>query len=241
MEQDSFAVLPHPVGQPRALASPPDAYELKFLLTELEAARAEAWARQRLTPDPHGTRGTYLTTTLYLDTALFDIYHKSPGYRRSKYRLRRYGSSWLLHLERKKRRGDRVRKQRESLPLAVLPRLLDPDAAGTWFGPRVRERLLRPSCLLSYRRTAFTGATPDGAMRLTLDRDVVGKAASDWTVPAGVEGLELFSGEAILELKFRAVLPGLFRELLGELPTIAAGRSKYTRCVEAWDLTREGG
>jgi hypothetical protein len=252
VEADWFTALPSGGLVSPSLAAGPDAFELKFLLAAREAERVEAWARRRLSPDPHGEGGTYRTTTLYLDTPYLDIYHKSPGYRRSKYRLRRYGRGEVVHLERKTRRGDRVRKQRELLPLSALPRLLDPDG-GTWFGPHVRERLLRPVCRISYARTALVGGTPGGPVRLTLDRDVVGAAASDWAVPALLEGKELLPGTAVLELKFRSALPGVFRELLGTLParplTLPSppggggrgGGSKYRRCVEAWNLARGGG
>jgi hypothetical protein len=224
---------------PDAGAGP--AFELKFLTSAREAERVEAWARRRLTPDPHGESGTYSTTTLYLDTPFLDVYHKGPGYRRSKYRVRRYGACAWAHLERKTRKGDRVGKRREVLPLAELPNLLGSGGAGTWFGPRVAERLLRPSCLLGYARTAFVGSAAGGPVRLTLDRSVVGAPAAGWAVPAGVEGRELLPGEAIVELKFRSALPGVFRELLGALPGLRPGRSKYGVCVEAWGLARGGG
>jgi hypothetical protein len=154
--------------------------------------------------------------------------------------VRRYGGGELVHLERKKRQGDRVRKRREVLPLPELARLSDPDGAGTWFGRRIGERGLRPVCWVTYARTAFVGAATTGPVRLTLDRDIAGAAASDWTVPVREDGLELLPGKTILELKFRSALPGLFHELLGTLPGLARGGSKYGRCVEAWHLAREG-
>jgi hypothetical protein len=194
-----------------------------------------------LNPDPHSVRGTYQTTTLYLDTPFFDVYHKSPGYRRSKYRVRRYGSGKMVFLERKRRKGDRVCKRREVLPLADLTRLLDPDSRTMWFSPCVQERLLRPVCAVAYARTALVGTTLGGPVRLTLDRGLVGSAASEWAVPARVEGRELLAGEAILELKFQVALPGLFHDLLCMLPALSPGGSKYGRCVRAWDLVQEGG
>jgi hypothetical protein len=214
-----------------------DAYEVKFRLTGDEACGAEAWARQRLTPDPHGDNGVYRTTSLYLDTPFLDIYHRTPGYRRSKYRLRRYGADEAIHLERKRRRGDRVRKRREAVALAEVPSLLDGEGGG-WFGLLVRQRLLRPICWIGYLRTAFVSATANGPVRLTLDRGIAGTTASDWTVPGQVEGRPLLPGEVILELKFRASLPVLFHDLLAQLPSRLAGVSKYSRCVEAWDLAR---
>src|SRR5947209_4475248 len=92
-----------------------DAYELKFVLPEAAAGEVEAWARRRLAPDPHGRNGTYSTTSLYCDTSGWDVYHRSAGYRRSKYRVRRYGAAPDVHLERKKKRGDKVRKHRDAL------------------------------------------------------------------------------------------------------------------------------
>lgn len=214
-----------------------DAYEVKFRLTLDQANGAEAWARERLTPDPHGENGVYRTTSLYVDTPYFDIYHKTRGYRRSKYRLRRYGAMDWVHLERKLRRGDRVRKRRDMVPLGEISSLSS-GINGGWFGERVRERLFQPVCWIAYTRTAFQSTTPAGPLRLTLDRDVVGAPASGWTVPAGVDGRALLPGEVILELKYRANLPPLFQELLAELPSRLAGVSKYGRCVEVWDLAR---
>ncbi len=214
-----------------------DAYELKFRLTTEEARWAESWARQHLLPDPHGDNGMYRTTSLYLDTPLLDIFHKTAGYRRSKYRLRRYGSAEWVHLERKIRRGDRVRKRRDTIPLAEITRLLEPEVGG-WFGDRLRQRLFRPVCWIGYTRTAFHSSAADAPLRLTLDRHVLGTPATAWSVPPRVEGRALLPEEVILELKYRNNLPVLFHELLAVLPSRLAGVSKYGRCVEAWNLAR---
>src|SRR4051812_1913036 len=82
------------------------AYELKFRLTGAEAERIEGWAHQHLTPDPHGLNGSYHTTSVYCDTTAFDMFHRSSGYRRSKFRMRRYGTAPLVFLERKSKWGD---------------------------------------------------------------------------------------------------------------------------------------
>jgi hypothetical protein len=217
------------------------AYELKFRLPEGEAARVEAWARQRLTADPHGRDGAYATTSLYCDTPLLDVFHRSPGYKRSKYRLRRYESSGVVYLERKRRKGDRVAKRRDSIALGELPLLggadVSLDWAGQWFYRQLRFRDLRPSCWIHYQRTAFMGGSLHGPVRLTLDREVSGVPAADWHVPCGLEGArELLPGSVVLELKFRAALPAVFRDLLTELPARVGGVSKYRLCVEAWGL-----
>ncbi len=228
----------HPVASP-SLSSQPggDAYEVKFRLTLEEALRIEKWARERLSPDPHGDNGVYRTTSLYVDTPFLDIYHKTRGYRRSKYRLRRYGAAECVHLERKMRRGDRVRKRRDVISLTEVSCLLE-SANGGWFGERVRQRFFQPVCWIGYTRTAFQSATANGPLRLTLDRDVLGTPATAWTVPPRVDGRELLRGEVILELKYRTHLPALFHELLTVLPSRLPGVSKYGRCVESWNLAR---
>src|SRR5437660_111 len=113
------------------------AFELKFQLTTVEAQVIEAWARQNLLPDPHGQHGSYRITSIYCDTPGLDVFHRSPGFKRRKYRLRRYGDSPYVFLERKSRRGDRVKKKRAAIPeeeLALLSAMTSPpEWAGAWF------------------------------------------------------------------------------------------------------------
>src|SRR5438093_147544 len=129
------------LGAGRALGP---AFELKFQLPAAEAHVIEVWARQNLTPDPHGQHGTYRITSVYCDTPQLDVFHRSPGYRRRKYRLRRYGDSPDVYLERKTRRGDRVKKKRAAVPAEELSLLAAADAppewAGGWFLRRLGKR-----------------------------------------------------------------------------------------------------
>src|SRR5262245_43404527 len=112
-------IMPGEILESPSLAPSSDgggpAYEMKFLLGEGLARSVEDWARSRLAADPHGDEafgGAYRTTTLYCDTPARDIFLGRPGYRRSKFRLRRYGEEQRAFLERKFRKGDRVRKKR---------------------------------------------------------------------------------------------------------------------------------
>jgi len=216
------------------------AYELKFHLTAPEAEEVIAWARQHLTPDPNGQDGAYRVTTLYCDTPHLDVFHRSPGFRRRKYRLRRYGESERVYLERKCRQGDRVRKRR----VEVLPQELPWLAASTpmlnwvgdWFHRGTRLRSLRPTCGVGYWRTAFFGQTSSTPVRLTIDRELVGVPLRDWSVPFLCEGPELLPGDVLLELKYHVHMPGLFHELLPRLPLQQARVSKYRRCVQVGGL-----
>lgn len=211
------------------------AFELKFQVSTQEAQTVESWARRHLQPDPHGDHGAYRLTSVYCDTPQLDVFHRSPGYRRRKYRLRRYGESPLVFLERKSRRGDRVKKKRAGIPEDELPLLLGappPEWPGRWFLNRVGERGLQPTCRVAYWRTAFFGHAGSLPVRLTLDRELIGAAVADWSAAPLHEGSSLLPGGVLVELKFHAHLPELFRELLPQLPLQQARVSKYRRCVQ---------
>ena len=213
------------------------AFELKYLLGD-EAAQVEHWARQHMLPDPHGRDGTYATTSLYCDTEALDVFHRRPGFRRNKYRLRRYEAGELIHLERKRRQGDKVRKRREVMPLDQLTLLqsetFDDQQPFAWFLRSLRLRQLRPAARVAYDRTAFHGP----GIRLTIDRNLRGERAAEWNLLPLMEGRPLLEGKAVLELKFAGLLPGLFRDLLASLPgQMPGGVSKYRLCLRAEGMT----
>ena len=218
------------------------AFELKFLIDDERAAHVEAWAARRLELDPHADPalgGAYRTTSLYFDTPQLDVYHRTPSYRRRKFRIRRYGAAALAFLERKSKWGDQVEKRRTPLPEHELPLLMTPESAedwpGFWFHRRLALRNLRPACKIMYHRTAYVGAG-DTPLRLTLDRNVRGLLSAGWTLVPLDGGLPLLRGRVILELKFRAALPAAFRELIADQRLTPGAVSKYRLCREAWDL-----
>lgn len=216
------------------------AFELKFRLSADEAQAVESWARQQLIPDPHGRDGVYRVTSVYCDTPYLDVFHRSRGYRRNKFRLRRYGESERVFLERKTRRGDRVTKRRVEVPSDKLNLLAapnpPPDWDGAWFLQRVRRRDLQPTCRVAYWRTAFFGMADGMPVRLTLDRELIGTPLGRWEVPTLDQGQALLPGGALLEMKFHIHMPGLFQDLLPRLPLREARVSKYRRCVELCGL-----
>jgi VTC domain len=239
-------LLPESFASP-SLASAGDgagpAFELKFLLDARQALEVEAWARGRLALDPHGDPalgGAYLTTSLHFDTPELDVYHRSPGYRRRKFRLRRYGAAPWAFLERKSKWGDRVEKRRTPVPDEELALLASPLSVvtwpGHWFHRSLLARRLGPACRVSYQRTAYVGACAGGPLRLTLDRRVRGAPAGDWGLGPPGAALPLLRGQVILELKFRAALPGPFREVVEGMRLGPSGVSKYRLCREAWGL-----
>ena len=90
------------------------AFELKFVLDAIHAERVTRWCAARMQPDPHGDPalgGLYRTTTLYLDTAAFDVLHGVGAFRWHKYRLRRYGHEPWVFAERKRKADEFGAKQ----------------------------------------------------------------------------------------------------------------------------------
>jgi hypothetical protein len=219
------------------------ARELKFLVTPADAAAIRQWARVHLGPDPFAGgefNDEYATTSLYCDTPELDVYHRRGSYKRSKYRIRRYGHESLVFLERKLRTGTTLSKRRTTIDITSLPKLLaPPDRAweGYWFQQRLALRRLRVTCQVSYVRVARVAASPKGTIRLTIDRDI---HAIPQTSPAFTpeRGADVSVTHHILELKFRRELPDAFQELIDRFGLAPLTVSKYRLALEA--LSRRG-
>jgi VTC domain len=237
---NGFAVSP---GLFQSPGSSP-AFEVKFLLTETKAVEVEQRLRSRLSPDPHAdAAGGYRVTSVYFDTPAWDVFHRSDKYRRRKYRVRRYGTSPTVFLERKSKKEQRVRKRRTALPLAELTGLSGEgpsDWPGAWFARQVTARGLRPVCRVSYHRLALVGTCADGPIRVTFDRTAHGGTANGPTPECVADGHSLLHSEVIVEFKFLASMPVLFKDVIDGLRLGPRPVSKYRRCVEAVGLATEG-
>jgi hypothetical protein len=228
-----------PSLRPREPEAP--AFEIKFLLSEGQAREVEGWATRRLVLDPHGEAalgGAYRTTSLYCDTPELDVYHRTPGYSRRKYRVRRYGTGTSAYLERKSKRGDRVAKQRQAISAEELALLARPvaleDWSGQWFHARLLERRLRPACKIAYHRLAWIGSCPEGPLRLTMDRRIRGMLTDEWDLGSFEGGRPVLAEQVILEFKFLSALPFPFKELMSEMGLVPTPISKYRLCRDAW-------
>jgi hypothetical protein len=199
----------------------------------------QGWAGERLLHDPHSdpTHG-YLITSTYLDTPAFDVFRRTPGFDVHKYRVRRYGTEPAVHLEKKSKADGRVWKCRGTMPLADLARPMAEWGVG-WFASDVAGLGLRPVCVVSYRRAAFVGESAGGSVRLTLDRAAFGVPATGVSVEPVAAGCPLLSDVVVVELKFLAALPALFKEAVEKFRLQPTGVSKYRRCVRAAGLCPE--
>jgi VTC domain len=223
------------------------AFEVKFLLTAAEAAEVERRLRTRLAPDPFADPalgGAYWVTSVYFDTPAFDVYRRSDGFRRRKYRVRRYGGAPTVFLERKVKRKQQVRKKRTAVPLGELDVLSNsaPDGwPAAWFAQQLAARGLRPVCRVSYERIALVGTSHDGPIRVTFDRAARGSATRGPAPDPVANGVSLLCDEVVAEFKFLAAMPAAFKEVIEGLRLGPRPVSKYRRCVDAVGLTAEGG
>jgi hypothetical protein len=228
-------------GLARVFGGPP-AFEIKFLLDADRAAQIEDWAARNMTFDPHAdpTRNnSYRIHTLYLDTPGRDMFRRVPGHVRHKFRVRRYGSEPVVYLERKSKTADRVAKRRSKVPADELTRLdevtLDPAWPGFWFRRRLAFRRLRPAWRVSYDRVAHVGPGHNGLLRMTLDRRVSGGPADGWSIDELPAARPALAGTVIVELKYKAAMPAVFKALLVDLGLLPRQASKYRLGVVAWE------
>jgi hypothetical protein len=220
------------------------AAEIKFVIAASLAQRVGDWARQHLQADPHGTGAfgdEYETSTLYFDTPEYHVFHRRDSFGRAKYRVRRYGDSPLVFLERKLRKPALLIKRRTMAPIGVVPQLAAPDGTlvhgGEWFHRRLRARQLRPVCLIGYHRTARVADTPDGLVRLTLDcRMWASNADEPRFSPNGTS--RFLEDRVVLELKYRHHLPAIFRRLVEEFGLAPQAASKYRFGISALGRAR---
>ena len=216
--------------------------EIKFVVSRANAERIRDWARRTLEPDPHGEGpfgDTYRTSTLYFETADFDVFHRRGSFGRSKYRIRRYDGEPVVFLERKMREAARLAKRRTVVPLADLPQLSRGSAwPGAWFQRRLQLRALRPVCEIAYERVARVGTTPHGPLRLTLDDDIRALIRADVGF-SRTRGLPVLPDRLILEVKYGGPLPALVSQLVDEFSLMPTHVSKYRRTVGALGLIPE--
>jgi hypothetical protein len=192
----------------------PDLCELRFSLTEPVAAAVRRWAETHLGPDPLtplAGGAAVPVQTLYFDTPALDVYGRSPGYRKNRFRARRVGEDPLVTLARRRKARLGPAEQSVAVPEWDLPRLgretADPDWAGEWFRLGLARRGLRPICRVGYRRLTRIGQADGAPVRLCLDDDLRFAPAEGYRLG---ETAWLPSEGCVLELRFRHALPRLF-------------------------------
>ena len=226
---------PEPTSrESRALAT-----ELKFVVTPDGARTIRDWARLHLDADPHGAGpfgDEYRTTSLYFDNDALDVFNRRGSYGRAKYRVRRYGSSDVIFLERKMRTSALLAKRRTTVGVEDLGVLQEstrvPGWDGAWFHDRVSARRLQPLVQVSYQRMARQMKGAHGTVRLTVDDQLRALPALDYEF-RDEAGMPVLSDRVIVELKYRIALPAIFRQLIETYALVPARLSKYRLAQDA--------
>jgi hypothetical protein len=217
------------------------AREAKFIVPATAFPQVVEWSRANLQPDGHGSGvfgDEYTTASLYFETADFRVYQRQASYGRSKFRIRRYGMSEIIFLERKFRTDRLLAKRRTTVPVSDLARLADecpdPTWPGFWFHRRILLRNLRPLIQMSYDRVARVGTSSTGPIRMTIDVNLRVLPMPDRAFIPGV-GLPLIEDKCIIEVKFRRELPAIFKRFAATFGLEIQRVSKYRLGLTALD------
>lgn len=216
-------------------------HEIKFFLSATDAIWLSARLAAVLDRDKNaGPDGSYLVRSLYLDDAYDSaFYEKIAGNAtRDKYRLRLYNlDDRAILLERKRKLGDLIQKESVRITRRMADRIALGDPAGFQqvenpliqdLFREMRTRLLRPVVLVDYAREAF--CHPAETARVTIDRCLRAGPRTGLFDPLAPTLPALDVDQAILEVKFDRVLPGVISSLLWDVPASRSAISKYVAC-----------
>jgi VTC domain len=141
-----------------------------------------------------------------------------------------------VFLERKLRKPHLLIKRRTVAALSAMEVLQERDAdrdwEGAWFHRRLLARKLRPVCQVSYRRTARVVMCTEGLARLTLDEMLRAAPADEPAFGLGRD-MRFLEERMILELKYRARVPAVFRRLIEDFTLEPGSASKYRLAMAA--------
>jgi len=216
-------------------------HEEKYIISYAQYAMLLQRARQVLTPDAHGHRGSYVITSLYYDDyhdhALLEKLDGLPEHR--KFRVRTYDySPGVVKLERKDKHGILTKKVDCEITPEEIP-LLSDGAAGlpvfsgkAWdLATQMTAEGLRPSVTVRYRRDAFTFAGSD--LRLTFDTGLEAIVPDRRALfDGGITGVPVLGADqVIMEIKYGSHCPSFLRRLT-DVSSTQLSVSKYALCRE---------
>jgi hypothetical protein len=239
-------------------------YELKYLVSERQAAEAARISRDHMPPDPHSQLipgMPYPVHSIYLDSTGCDLLRhtidKLPN--RYKLRVRTYRDhsqpqdAQPMFFEVKQRLDGVVRKTRAQLDASVGRPLLwcdqpEPDLFALddttrtsleTFITRRRQLGARPLVGVCYHREAFEAPTAD-RVRVTLDRNLCFGLLSPDGDSRGEIWTPVDPGGVILEIKFTGSYPAWVMHMLHRLDLLRRGVCKYVLCCRASGLRTVG-
>ena len=208
-------------------------HEVKFLISRDLAEKIRCWASDFMEHDPHtdvSLNYGYRVRSIYFDTPQLDVFHKRGSFARGKYRNREYLPAGILFLERKLKAKGVVRKRRTTVRAEDLAQLLktpDKSWSGFWYHRRLELRRLQPTCAISYLRFPFVSGKISDPIRLTVDEQLSASHSDGFRFPERNGHGEFLQDRAILELKYLAEPPVLFKTLVDHFGLRSEPVSKY--------------
>jgi hypothetical protein len=222
-------------------------HELKYVITEAQAAMMIACVRPFVPPDSHGRCGNYPIVSLYLDSSDMRLCRESlEGVKnRFKLRVRSYSDApdALCSLEIKRRMNRIIAKSRSWVSKTDMPALAGgpgtPAARLNLQEPRLAQFLYyrtrlsaAPVVRVRYLRQAFE--CPCGStLRITFDRQLQFNVTSQPNVCMNGYGWQSFPGQpVVLEIKFTGQFPAWLGRIVRTLEIQDRSFSKYALSIK---------
>jgi hypothetical protein len=227
-------------------------FELKYLVTEIQAARIERYVGPFLPPDRYSKLqrgGHYPIVSLYLDSPDMRLCRESmTGVKnRFKLRIRSYTDDpeYPRFFEIKRRINQVIVKSRarvtdRDVSALLTGRSLPPqgyttdEVALNQFQLYAANIRAGPIVLIRYMRQAWEGTSQD-RVRVTFDRSLCYKVTDEPQVRLGGSGWQrnaLTEGSAILEIKFTGRYPAWVARLVQDLGLEARSISKFATSID---------
>ncbi|NBB76646.1 MAG: VTC domain-containing protein [Bacteroidetes bacterium] len=232
-------------------------FELKYHITEDKARQIRFFVQNYLSTDRHSRKRSssgYDVHSLYFDSPFLKTYQDTINGNRNRYklRLRYYSDDSPVFMEIKRRYDWVIRKKRTQIKRDSVPQLVRGQMPGvdclvqkTPEDTETLNRFVRHQQMLSaapkihvfYKREAYQLEESNDA-RVTIDRNVMATDYIKSPLPTEIPGsLEVFPGEAILEIKFTNRFPIWLQELTERFHLRRESASKYVDAVKALKYT----
>jgi hypothetical protein len=232
-------------------------FELKYIVSEATALKVREFVRSYLDLDENGENQpnlSYPVHSLYMDSEELKLYWETINGDKNRYKLRlRYYSlepTVPVFFEIKRRMNNCILKQRGAVrqdavtPLLTGHPLCHEHMASSnpkdfmavqKFCDLMHSLQARPKVHIFYMREAYV--SPDGEVRVTMDRDVCGDPNPEPRIKIKMEHpVRAFGDQVILELKFTNRFPQWFNHMVRAFHVMQCGAAKY---VESMALIAE--
>lgn len=180
--------------------------------------------------------GTYFIKSLYFDNyACTALQEKLDGVnKREKFRIRYYGNDTsFIRLEKKSKINGLCNKISCPLSAEDCRKIINSDYSFLLYSKhelmrelyaKMQYRLLRPKCIVAYRRECFV--YPPGNVRVTLDTEICGSGDIHNFLNPALQ-FSHYAPDSVLEVKWDEYLPQIIRDCVRLKYRSSSAFSKY--------------